>query len=194
MRLILASASPRRLDLLKQIGIVPYRVTSPNIDETPLQYEPPRLTALRLSKMKAGSLSLDEDTVILAADTVVTLGTRELPKALDEAMVRTYLTHLSGRSHRVYTGVTIQTAHQTLSRLVETRLTFKCLSDEEITAYIKSKEGLGKAGGYAIQGYAASFITKIAGSYSNVVGLPLFETSQMLAGIGYAPFKQWECS
>jgi septum formation protein len=191
MRVILASASPRRLDLLKQIGIIPHCITSPDIDETPLKDEPPRLTALRLSQMKAASVLLEEGDLVISADTVVALGARDLPKALDNKMVEGALRKLSGRAHRVYTGVTIRTAHQTLSRLVETRLTFKRLSDEEITAYIKGGEGIGKAGGYAIQGYAASFVTKLSGSHSNVIGLPLFETAQMLGGIEFAPFKQW---
>jgi septum formation protein len=191
MQLILASASPRRLDLLKQIGITPARVIATDCDESVLKGESPRETAVRLSALKAANITLNPDEILLAADTVVGLGIRQLPKAMNDDEVKACLTLLSGRAHRVYTGVTMRTFHKTITRVVETRLTFKRLSQEEIDAYIKGGEGIGKAGGYAIQGHAACFITKLAGSHSNVIGLPLFETAQMLGGLGFAPFKQW---
>jgi septum formation protein len=192
MKLILASQSPRRLELLKQIGVTPVLVLAADIDETPLKGELPRQLALRLALQKAQSVrdnmqnngnepnNENGQSVILAADTVVALGSRILPKAETLEEVENCLNLLSGRAHRVYTGVVVRNGAKTLSRLVETRLQFKRLSAQEIKDYLHSQEGLGKAGGYAIQGRAAAFVVKLSGSYTNVVGLPLFEVANML--------------
>jgi septum formation protein len=179
--LILASASPRRRDLLAQIYVTPSSIHVSDVDETPLKAELPRDYALRIALAKAHAAP--DNHPVLAADTVVAVGRRILGKAETEDDVRHCLTLLSGRSHRVYTAVVVKNNAQTRHRLVETRVTFKRLSLEDINAYLASGEGLGKAGGYAIQGLAASYITKISGSYSNVVGLPLFETAQLLKSI-----------
>lgn len=178
-RLVLASASPRRLALLAQIGITPDEVIAADIDETPLKEETPRNLALRLARQKAEAVKAD-GAVILAADTVVAVGRRVLPKAETEAEARECLRLLSGRSHRVYTGVAVKTDAAIRERLVETRVAFKVLSAAEIEAYIASKEWRGKAGGYAAQGLAGRYITSIIGSYSSVIGLPLFETANLL--------------
>ena len=179
-RLVLASASPRRLALLAQIGVTPDEVIAADIDETPLKKETPRALALRLARAKAETVLADGR--ILAADTVVALGRRVLPKAETESEARNCLELLSGRGHRVYTGVVLKTAKGARQRLVETRVTFKVLSPVEIDAYIASAEWKGKAGGYAAQGLAARYITNIVGSYSNIVGLPLYETANLLEG------------
>lgn len=180
-RLVLASASPRRLALLAQIGVKPDDVISTDIDETPLKGETPRLLALRLARSKAEAARVD-DALVLAADTVVAVGRRILPKAETEAEARDCLALLSGRSHRVYTGVALRRAGKVSERLVETRVAFKRLTAEEIDAYIASDEWRGKAGGYAVQGLAARYIISIIGSYSCVVGLPLYETALLLEG------------
>ena len=179
-RLILASASPRRLALLAQIGVTPDQVVAADIDETPLKKEAPRALALRLARMKAEAVKADGR--VLAADTVVAVGRRVLPKAETEAEARNCLALLSGRGHRVYTGVALKTSTGVRARLVETRVTFKVLSPAEIEAYIASGEWKGKAGGYAAQGLAGRYITNIVGSYSNIVGLPLYETANLLEG------------
>lgn len=179
-RLVLASASPRRLALLRQIGIVPDEVVGADIDETPLKSETPRATALRLAKAKAESVARS-GAVVVAADTVVALGRRVLPKAETEAEARDCLALLSGRAHRVYTAVAVKAPDAGVrSRLVETRVTFKRLTEAEIGAYIASGEWMGKAGGYAAQGLAARFITRIVGSYTAIVGLPLYETANLI--------------
>lgn len=180
-RLVLASASPRRLQLLAQIGVTPDEVISTDIDETPLKGETPRLLALRLARGKAEAARVD-DAIVLAADTVVAVGRRILPKAETEAEARDCLTLLSGRTHRVYTGVAVKSAAGLRDRLVETRVTFKRLSELEIETYIASGEWKGKAGGYGVQGLAARYITNIIGSYSSIVGLPLYETANLLEG------------
>ncbi|GAM99632.1 septum formation protein Maf [alpha proteobacterium U9-1i] len=180
-RLVLASASPRRLALLAQIGVSPDEVIAADIDETPLKGESPRLLALRLARGKAEAVAAD-DALVLAADTVVAVGRRILPKAETEAEARACLALLSGRTHRVYTGVALRSAVGVRSRLVETRVTFKRLSRGELEAYIASAEWRGKAGGYAAQGLAARYITNIIGSYSAIVGLPLYETANLLEG------------
>jgi septum formation protein len=179
-RLILASASPRRLALLAQIGITPDEVIAADIDETPLKEETPRALALRLARAKAEAVKADGR--VLAADTVVAVGRRVLPKAETEGEARDCLALLSGRGHRVYTGVALTTAKGVRERLVETRVTFKVLSPAETDAYIASGEWKGKAGGYAAQGLAGRYITSIVGSYSNIVGLPLYETANLLEG------------
>ena len=186
-KLILASQSPRRLSLLMQIGIAPDAVSPADINEDPIEGETPRDHALRLAQEKAVKVAGDNpDNVILAADTVVGVGRRILPKAETLEQAQYCLKLLSGRGHRVYTGVAIIKADgDMLSRVVETRLTMKRLSSPELNSYLESGEWDGKAGGYGIQGIAESYISKIIGSYSNVVGLPLFETRNLLLGAGY---------
>jgi len=185
-KLILASASPRRLDLLAQIGITPDAVLPADINEDPMPGERPREHALRLGQEKAAKITGENPgAMILAADTVVGVGLRILPKAETEEQARYCLELMSGRGHRVYTGVALVTDEGITSRVVETRLKFKRLSEAELKAYIASGEWKGKAGGYGIQGAAEGLISHISGSYSNVVGLPLFETRNLLIGAGY---------
>jgi septum formation protein len=184
--LILASSSPRRLMLLKQIGIVPDQVVSPDIDETPARDELPRLYAIRMARAKALAVP-SADHLVLAADTVVSAGRRILPKADGAEQVRICLSLLSGRRHSVMTAVVLTGPDgRTTERLVESAVTFNRLTDEQIGRYVATREGEGKAGGYAINGQAASFIRFLSGSYSGVVGLPLFETAQLLRGHGWA--------
>jgi septum formation protein len=183
--LVLASASPRRLDLLAQIGIVPDRVLAPEIDETPIPDEAPRACALRLAKAKAAAAAAC-GCVVLAADTVVAAGRRILPKAETESDARYCLELLSGRRHRVLTAVALLTPNgRHAERLAVSIVTFARLTAPQIDAYLAGGEWQGKAGGYAIQGQAASFVRFLSGSYSNVVGLPLFETAQLLRGTGW---------
>ncbi|MEO8114930.1 MAG: Maf family nucleotide pyrophosphatase [Phenylobacterium sp.] len=188
-RLVLASASPRRLDLLRQIGLEPDAVAAAEVDESPLKDETPRRLALRLAAAKAARVAgLEPQAHVLAADTVVAVGRRVLPKAADEAEVRSCLALLSGRAHRVLTGVAVAAPDgRRAQRLVESRLHFKRLTAHEIDAYVASGEGLGKAGGYAIQGRAGAFVMSLQGSYSAVVGLPLYESLGLLVGLGYRP-------
>ena len=185
--LVLASGSPRRLELLRQIGIVPDQVDPADLDETPAKGELPAALVMRLAESKARAVApRHPGAFILAADTIVACGRRILPKAEDEAAARRCLALLSGRRHRVISGVALMTPEGALSqRRVTSRVAFKRLSEDELAAYLRSGEWRGKAGGYAAQGRAAAFIAWIAGSYSNVVGLPLFETAQLLAGRGY---------
>lgn len=185
--LVLASSSPRRLELLRQIGIVPDRIDPAEIDETPAKGELPASHVVRLAEAKARAVQpRHPGAFILAADTIVACGRRILPKAEDEATARACLTLLSGRRHRVYGGVAVITPSGVMAiRRVVSQVAFKRLSDSELAGYLASREWHGKAGGYAIQGRAACLISWIAGSYSNVVGLPLFETAQLLAGRGY---------
>lgn len=186
-RLVLASASPRRLDLLAQIGVTPDHVAASDIDEAPLRGETPRLLALRLAAAKAAAVkAFHSDAYVMAADTVVAVGRRVLPKAQNEAEVAACLDLLSGRTHRVYTAVAVHGPDdRTAERLVETRVTFKRLAPREIAAYLQSQEGIGKAGGYGIQGRAGGFVLRLQGSYPAVVGLPLYETLCLLQGLGY---------
>ena len=191
-RLVLASASPRRLDLLAQIALSPDSVDPADIDERPLAHELPARHALRLAEAKARAVAVRHpDAFVLGADTVVACGRRILPQALEPAAARTCLELLSGRRHRVHGGVALVTPDGRLvSRRIETAVIFKRLDPREIDDYLASGEWHGKAGGYAIQGLAARFIRSIIGSYSNVVGLPLFETVSLLAGHGYAPARR----
>jgi septum formation protein len=183
--LILASASPRRLELLAQIGVVPTAVTAPAIDETPARDELPRLYAQRIARAKAVACAKPGDFV-LAADTVVAVGRRILGKAEDEATARKCLILLSGRRHHVITCVVVQAPDgRTSERVVDSDVIFARLEQARIDAYLAGGEWHGKAGGYAIQGRAAAFVRSISGSYSGVVGLPLFETAQLLRGLGY---------
>lgn len=190
-RFVLASASPRRLDLLAQIGIKPDQVDPADVDETPLKDESPRNLAMRLAKLKAQAVQArHEGAVILASDTVVALGHRSLAKANDEGEARKFLGQLSGRRHRVYTAIAVIDAGGHMhARVVRTDVKLKRLSPAEIDAYIASGEWQGKAGAYGIQGLAAAYVNFISGSYSSVVGLPLFEVSQILSGIGYKGLK-----
>ena len=193
--LVLASASPRRLDLLRQIGLEPDRVDPADIDEIPRLGELPPAHAIRLAEEKARAvMPRHPGAYILAADTVVACGRRILPKPLDAASARACLKMLSGRRHRVYGGIALASPDERLTlRRVDSHVTFKRLSDAEIAAYLSSGEWRGKAGGYAIQGRAAALIRWVSGSYSNVVGLPLFETFQLLIGRGYRPPCRANC-
>ncbi len=197
-RLVLASASPRRLALLQQIGLEPDELLPADLDETPLKGELPRSLAVRLADEKARAAAQlaargeGEPGFIVAADTVVSVGRRILPKCelAEEAVACLEL--LSGRSHRVHTAVTVVTPRGAQRRrLVETRVRFKRLSGDEVAAYVASGEWRGKAGGYAIQGLAGAFAVKLTGSYSAVVGLPVYETMSLLAGEGYPVHLLW---
>jgi nucleoside triphosphate pyrophosphatase len=184
---ILASASPRRLELLKQIGIAPDRVIAASIDETPLPGELPGEYALRMARGKVLAVAKDyPEARILAADTVVACGRRILPKAETENEARACLGMLSGRRHRVIGGIAIAGPDGRIAeRVVTTVVAFKRLTHSEIEAYIATGDWHGKAGGYAIQGHAAAFIPWISGSYGNVVGLSLSDTVAMLCGLGW---------
>lgn len=184
---ILASASPRRLSLLEQIDIVPDHIIPADIDETPLPKELPRDLVARLSKEKARAIkAVHKGCIVLAADTTVAVGRRILEKAGNEEEERRFLALLSGRRHRVISGITVIAPDgKEQTRSVETIVQFKRLTKQEIEDYIASDEWKGKAGGYGIQGYADSFVKFMRGSYSNVVGLPLYDTMRMLEGSGY---------
>lgn len=198
-KLILASGSPRRLQLLAQIGVEPDEIIPTDIDETPKKGEMPRNLAVRLARQKAEAAKkiADKDDAlkdahILAADTAVAVGRRVLPQAETLEEAEECLRLLSGKGHRVYTGVAlIAPAGKLRQRLVETRVRFKRLSDEDREFYVGSGEWRSKAGGYAIQGIAGSFVTRLIGSYSNVVGLPLAETTALLIGEGYPVRRNW---
>jgi septum formation protein len=184
---VLASASPRRLDLLARLGIVPARVIATDIDETPGNREVPRRHAARLALAKAEAAAAQApDALVLAADTVVGVGRRILPKAETEQQARDGLALISGRRHRVLTAVVLALPDgRRLKRVVESAVTFQRLTEQQVDAYLAGGEWRGKAGGYAIQGQAEAFIRFLSGSHSNVVGLPLFETAQLLRGIGW---------
>jgi septum formation protein len=171
--------------LLQQIGLVPDQIVSPDIDETPRRDELPRPYAMRIARAKAAAV-VSGTHLVLAADTVVSAGRRILPKAEDPSQVRTCLTLLSGRRHRVMTAVALVAPDNRMTeRLVESTVTFNRLTEAQIARYVATGEGEGKAGGYAINGQAASFVRFLSGSYSGVVGLPLFETAQMLRSHGW---------
>jgi septum formation protein len=198
-KLVLASGSPRRLSLINQAGVEPDSLEPAEIDETPERGELPRTLAVRLAREKGlkaqERVRAREDlkgAFILAADTVVAVGRRIMPKPelLEEAA--SCLRMLSGRTHRVYSGVCLITPNDSVkTRLVETRVRFKRLSDQDIESYLASGEWRNKAGGYAIQGLAGTFVVKLVGSYSNVVGLPLYESVALLAGEGYPVHFGW---
>ena len=187
MRLVLASASPRRVSLLEQVGQRPDLIVPADIDETPLKGELPRNLARRMACAKARAVAATHaDAIVLGADTVVARGRRILPKPADEAEARRCLALLSGARHRVYGGIAVIAPNGGLGeRIVSTVVAMKRLSRDEIEDYIASEEWRGKAGGYAIQGLAAAYVRQIIGSYSNVVGLPLFETNALLEGVGH---------
>jgi len=198
-KLILASGSPRRVELLAQAGIAPARLMPMDIDETPKRAEHPRSLARRLStgKAQAALAAIKGDpaqagSYILAADTVVSVGRRILPKTemIDEASSALHL--LSGRSHRVFTGICLITPDRTVrQKVIDTKVRFKRLSTADIEHYLASGQWRGKAGGYAIQGIAGSFVVKLVGSYTNVVGLPLYETLSLLSGEGFDVHAGW---
>ena len=198
-KLVLASGSPRRIELLQQAGIEPDRLFPADVDETPLRAEHPRSLAKRLARTKAEkafeALKKDPDAAgsfILAADTVVAVGRRILPKAELTQDASNCLRFLSGRSHRVYSGICLMTPDGKLrQKLVETRVRFKRLSRPELEGYLASGEWRGKAGGYAVQGLAGTFVIKLVGSYTNVVGLPLYETVGLLSGEGFQVYAGW---
>ena len=179
-RLILGSASPRRLDLLAQIGITPDEIRPADIDETPRRDEDARTYVRRMAAEKAEAVPAEADDIVLAADTVVTAGRRILGKPEDVAQARAFLTLLSGRRHLVMTAITLRRQGREWSRLVETQVRLRPLSAQEIEDYLASNEWQGKAGGYAIQGRAGAFVNWIEGSFSAVVGLPLAETATLL--------------
>jgi septum formation protein len=198
-KLVLASASPRRLQLMDQVGLQPDLLNPTDIDETPARRETPRRLSLRLAEEKARAAltaplvrALGPQTIVLAADTVVGLGRRVLPKAETPEDALDCLRLLSGRSHWVYSSVAVVSPSGSVStRCCETKVRFKRLSREDMETYVKSEEWRGKAGGYAIQGRAAAFVRYMAGSYSGVVGLPLHETLGLLEGAGYPVHKVW---
>ena len=183
--LVLASTSPRRLDLLARLGITPARVAAPAIDETPHKAELPRAYALRLAQAKAEAVPRQPDEIVLAGDTAIALGRRILPPAETEDVQRALLQKLSGRRHHVLSAVCVIDAAGTVrTRLADTIVAFKPLTPQEIDAYVITGEGLGKAGGYAVQGYAEAFVRFVHGSHSGVIGLPLFETRALLKAAG----------
>ena len=185
-RLVLASSSPRRIELLAQIGVVPDHVDPADLDETPLKNETPSRLAERLARGKAEVVAArSSDAIVLAADTVVALGRRLLEKPADEAEAKRFLELLSGRNHRVFTGVAVAAKGRITHRVVETRVTFKTLSPAEIAAYVAGGDWRGKAGAYGIQGPAGAFIIRIVGSHPAVMGLPLYETANLLTGAGW---------
>ena len=189
--LILASSSPRRLALLRQVGVIPERIELPEIDETPLARELPRAYVLRIAEAKASDIAARPNVgaaYVLAADTVVACGRRILGKAHDVEAAERYLRLLSGRRHRVYTGVAVAApGGKRAVRVIMTMVRFKRLGEGEIAAYLACGEWRDKAGGYAIQGRAEAFIPSINGSFSNVVGLPLAATLDLLRGLGWRP-------
>jgi septum formation protein len=197
--LILASASPRRLALLNQIGIEPEHMVPAQIDETPEKGELPRKLAVRLAQTKAltaahkaRQMGIEENALVLAADTVVAVGRRIQPKAETMEEAADCLRLLSGRNHRVFTGVCLLSVNgHAKKRLVESRVRFKRLSTQDIEAYLASAEWRGKAGGYGIQGIAGAFVVKLQGSYSSVVGLPLYETANLLLAEHYPLHFNW---
>lgn len=184
--LILASSSPRRFDLLARLGIPPARIASPDIDETPRKGEVPRVYALRMAEEKAVAVPRGAGEIVVAGDTTVAVGRRILPQAADADMQRGFLNLLSGRRHHVLSAVAVIDGDGRMrSRICDSIVRFKRLSADEIESYIHSGEGLGKAGGYAIQGRAEALIDWMAGSHSGVIGLPLYETRALLRASGY---------
>ena len=184
--LILASSSPRRFDLLARLGIAPARIASPDIDETPRKGEVPRVYALRMAEEKAVAVPRGAGEIVVAGDTTVAVGRRILPQAANADMQREFLNLLSGRRHHVLSAVAVIDGDGRMrSRICDSIVRFKRLSADEIESYIHSGEGLGKAGGYAIQGRAEALIDWMAGSHSGVIGLPLYETRALLRASGY---------
>lgn len=189
MKLILGSGSPRRRELLAQIGILPDDIRAPDIDETPLKTELPRPYCARMAVEKARAVQADSDDIVLCADTTVALGRRILGKPDDAGQAAEFLLALSGRRHRVITAVAVRRGDKVWQRDVVTTVQMKRLSDEELNAYLASADWQGKAGGYGIQGQAGAFIPWINGSFTGVVGLPLAETAGLLQAAGYPVWK-----
>ena len=184
-RLILGSGSPRRLELLAQLGVTPAEIRPPDIDETPLPGERPRPYCMRMAAEKAAAIAIAENDVLLSADTTVAVGRRILGKPADAGEAATFLHLLSGRRHRVITAMVVRRGGDRWARDVVTQVRFKSLSDAEISAYVRSGEWQGKAGGYTIQGRAGAFVPWLGGSYSAVMGLPVAETYALLSAAGY---------
>lgn len=186
MKLILASSSPRRLQLLERIHVVPDRICAPDIDESPLAAELPRDYVLRMAREKAAAVARSEDEILLAGDTTVAVGRRILGQATDASEQRRFLELISGRRHHVMTAVCVIAANgMARVKLSDSIVKFKRLEPREIDAYIAAGEGAGKAGGYAIQGQAEAFVSWMSGSYSGIMGLPLYETRNLLLSSGY---------
>ena len=190
LRLILGSGSPRRRELLAQIGVVPDAISPPDIDETPRKGELPRPYCARLAREKVGAVLAREDDIVLCADTTVALGRRILGKPEDAGQAAQFLTDLGGRRHVVITAVAVRRGPQIWTRESLSNVKMKRLSDIELNAYLASGEWQGKAGGYAIQGAASAFIPWISGSFTGIVGLPLAETAALLAAAGYPIWRQ----
>jgi len=189
-RLILGSGSPRRRDLLAQLGVVASDIRPPDIDEDPLKGELPRPYCVRLAREKALAIPASGDEIVLSADTTVALGRRILGKPQDEKEAAQFLTLLSGRRHRVITAVAVRKGDKIWERDVVTQVKMKMLSNEELNAYLNSGDWRGKAGGYGIQGPAGALIPWISGSFTSVVGLPLAETANLLIAAGYPLYKE----
>lgn len=185
MRLILGSGSPRRLELLAQLGLTPDAVRAPDIDEDPLKAELPRPYCVRMAREKVEAVQAASDEVVLCADTTVALGRRILGKPGDAGEAAQFLTMLGGRRHRVITAIAVKAGDQIWERNVVSAVKMKRLSDGELNSYLQSEDWRGKAGGYAIQGPAGAFIPWISGSYSAIMGLPVAETAQLLQAAGY---------
>ena len=190
MRLILGSASPRRKDLLAQIGIVPDLILPPDIDEDPRKGELPRPYAARLAREKALAVAADPDDIVLCADTTVALGRRILGKPADAGEAASFLTALGGRRHQVITAVAVRRGDRILTRESESVVRMKRLSDDELNTYLASGDWQGKAGGYGIQGLAGALIPWISGSFTGIMGLPVAETAALLTAIGYPVWRQ----
>jgi len=191
MKLILGSGSPRRLELLAQIGVQPDEVRAPDVDETPEPRELPRAYCNRVTRLKAEATQIAQKEIALCADTTVALGRRILGKPANADEARTFLKQLSGRRHQVITALAIKTPTRLLTKDVVTVVKLKRLSTPEIDAYLKSNDWQGKAGGYAIQGPAGAFVSWIQGSFSGVMGLPVHETAQLLQAAGYPVLEGW---
>ncbi|MEM9584961.1 MAG: Maf family protein [Pseudomonadota bacterium] len=185
LKLVLGSGSPRRLELLAQLGVAPYDVRPPDIDETPLKSEQPRPYCARIARAKAEAIVLAADEIALCADTTVAMGRRIIGKPADEKEAAQFLLALSGRRHRVITSVVVKRGTQFWTKDVVTAVKMKVLSDAELNSYLASDDWRGKAGGYAIQGPAGAFIPWIQGSYTGVVGLPVAEAASLLRTAGY---------
>lgn len=189
MRLILGSASPRRRDLLAQIGVIPDAVTPPDVNEDPLKGELPRLYCARIALAKAQAIEAAAEDIILCADTTVALGRRIMGKPVDAGEAAAFLIALGGRRHSVITAIALRRGDKIWTREVVSSVKMKRLSDDELNSYLASGDWQGKAGGYAIQGPAGAFIPWISGSYTGIMGLPVAETAAMLATAGYPVWK-----
>lgn len=190
MRLILGSASPRRKELLAQLGIVPDAILPPDIDETPRPQELPHPYCARLAREKVMAVAAGPEDVVICADTTVALGRRILGKPADAGEAAAFLTLLAGRRHQVITAVAVRRGDRVLSRESVSAVKMKRLSDAELNAYLASGDWQGKAGGYGIQGMAGALIPWISGSYTGIMGLPVAETAVLLEAVGYPVWRQ----